>query len=81
MVKMKVREESDKIWAANKKRITNEQEKMEQLIDTLEKNRSSTSTDDSQKQKVWLELETKKQELEVLIRVPNTGGRSPAALK
>ena len=54
---------------------------MEQLIDTLEKNRSSTSTDDSQKQKVWLELETKKQELEVLIRVPNRGGRSPAALK
>ena len=34
-----------------KKRITREQEKVEKSIDTLEKDLSSTSIDDSQKQR------------------------------
>ena len=51
IVKMKVRKESIKCGAAKKKRITREQEKIEKSIDTLEKDLSSTSVDDSQKQR------------------------------
>ena len=57
MIKMKVREESMKYGASKKKKTTKEQENIEQSIKSLENDLTDMHTDDSQKQKIWLELE------------------------
>lgn len=56
-----------KYGASKEKKMTQERENIEQSIETLEKDITNIYIDDSQKQKVWLELETKKGELELLI--------------
>ena len=58
MVKMKVREESLKYGTSKKKKLTKKEEDIEQAIATLEKCLSEFKVDETQRQKVWLELET-----------------------
>ena len=73
MVKMKVREESIKFGASKKKKTTKEQEEIEQSIAMLEQKLSDMHTDDSRKIKIWMELETKKQQLERLVEYKTKG--------
>ena len=67
MVKMKVREESLKYGTSKKKKLTKKEEEIEQAIASLEKCLSEFKGDETQRQKVWSELETKKRELEAII--------------
>ena len=74
MVKMKVREESIKFGASKKSKLAKEQEEIEpQSIATLEQDLSDEHLDDSRKQKLWTELETKKQQLESVIEYKTKG--------
>ena len=70
---MKVREESIKFGASKKKKTAKKQEEIEQSIATLEQYLSDKTTDDSRKQKICIELETKKQQLESLIAYKTKG--------
>ena len=67
MVKLKVREESLKYGTFKKKKLSKKEEEIEQAIATLEKRLSEFNNDETQREKVWLELETKKRELEAII--------------
>ena len=67
MVKMKVREESLKYGTSKKKKLMKKEEEIEQAIASLEKCLSEFKGDETQRQKVWSELETKKRELEAII--------------
>ena len=58
MVKMKVREESLKYGTSKEKKLTKKEEDIEQAIATLKKCLSEFKVDETQRQKVWLELET-----------------------
>ena len=62
-----------KYGASKKKKMTKERENIEQSIKSLENDLTDMHTDDSQKQKIWLELETKKRELELLIEYQTKG--------
>ena len=73
MVKMKVREESLKYGTSKKKKLTKKEDDMEQAIATLEKCLSEFKVDETQRQKVWSELETKKRELEAIIEYRTKG--------
>ena len=66
MVKLKVREESLKYGTFKKKKLSKKEEEIEQAIATLEKRLSEFNKDETQREKVWLELETKKRELTVV---------------
>ena len=73
MVKMKVREESLKYGTSKKKKLTKKEEEIEQAIASLEKCLSEFKGDETQRQKVWSELETKKRELEAIIEYRTKG--------
>ena len=73
MVKMKVREESMKYGTSKKKKLTKKAEDIEQAIATLEKCLSEFKVDETQRLKVWSELETKKRELEAIIEYRTKG--------
>ena len=53
--------------------MTKEQEEIEQSIATLEQKLSDMHTDDSRKTQIWIELETKKQQLESLVEYKTKG--------
>ena len=65
---MKVREASLKYGTSEKKKLTKKEEDIEQAVATLEKCLSEFKGDETQKQKVWSELEAKKCELEAIIK-------------
>ena len=67
MVKLKVREESLRYGTFKKKKLSKEEEKIEQAIATLEKCLSEINNNKTRSEKVWLELERKKRELEAII--------------
>lgn len=67
MLKLKVRERSIKFGATKKMRMAKKQNEIGQLIRTLEKRLSSVSGNNPQKQSLWAQLETNKQELERVI--------------
>ena len=73
MVKMKVREESLKYGTSKKKKLTKKEEEIEQAIASLEKCLSEFKGDETRRQKVWSELETKKRELEAIIEYRTKG--------
>ena len=73
MVKMKVREESLKYGTSKRKKLTKKEEEVEQAIASLEKFLSEFKGDETQRQKVWSELETKKRELEAIIEYRTKG--------
>ena len=73
MVKMKVREESLKYGTSKKKKLTKKEEDIAQAIATLEKCLSEFKVDETQRLKVWSELETKKRELEAIIEYRTKG--------
>ena len=73
MVKLKVREESLKYGTFKKKKLSKKEEEIEQAIATLEKRLSEFNNDETQSEKVWLELETKKRELEAIIEYRTKG--------
>ena len=73
MVKMKVREESLKYGTSEKKELTKKEEEIEQAMASLEKCLSEFKGDETQRQKVWSELETKKRELEAIIEYRTKG--------
>ena len=72
MVKLKVREESLKYGTFKKKKLSKKEEEIEEAIATLEKCISEFN-DETQSEKVWLELETKKRELEAIIEYRTKG--------
>ena len=69
MVKMKVREESLKYGTSKKKKLTKTEEDIEQAIKCL----SEFKGNETQRQKVWSELETKKRELQAIIEYRTKG--------
>ena len=73
MVKLKVREESLKYGTFKKKKLSKKEEEIEQAIATLEKRLSEFNNDETQSKKVWLELETKKRELEAITEYRTKG--------
>ena len=73
MVKLKVREESLKYGTSKKKKLAKKEEEIEQAIATLEKRLSEFNDDETQRQKVWSELETKKREMEAIIEYRTKG--------
>ena len=73
MVKLKVREESLKYGTFKKKKLSKKKEKIEQAIATLEKRLSEFNNDETESEKVWLELETKKRKLEAIIEYRTKG--------
>ena len=56
-----------------KKQMAKKQNEIEELITTLEKQSSSVSLADPQKQSLWTQLETNKQELERIVEYQNNG--------
>ena len=52
----------NKVWHYKKKQKAKKQNEIQQLITTLEKQLSSVSLHDPQKQSLWTQLETSKQE-------------------
>ena len=73
MVKLKVREESLRYGTFKKKKLSKKEEEIEQAIATLEKCLSEFSNNKTQSEKVWLELERKKRELEAIIEYRTKG--------
>ena len=73
MVKMKVREESLKYGTSKRKKLTKKEEEVEPAIASLEKCLPEFKGDETQRQKVWSELEKKKCELEVIIEYRTKG--------
>ena len=73
MVKMKVREESLKYGTSKKMKPTKKEEDIEQAIRALEKCLSEFKGDETQREKVWSELETKKRELLAIIEYRTKG--------
>ena len=69
MVKMKVREESLKYGTSKKKKLTKTEEDIEQAIKCL----SEFIGNETQRQKVWSELETKKREMQAIIEYRTKG--------
>ena len=67
MLKLKLLERLIKSGAIKRKQMANKQNKIEQMITTLKKQLSSVSLDDPQKQSLWTQLETNKQELERIV--------------
>ena len=68
MLKLKLLERLIKSGAIKKKQMAKKQNEIEQMITTLEKQLSSVSLDDPQKQSLWTQLETNKQELERIVK-------------
>ena len=62
-----------KYETSKKKKLTKKDEHIEQAIATLEKCLSEFKVDETQRQKVWSELETKKRELEAIIEYRTKG--------
>ena len=73
MVKLKVRESSINFGIKKKKKMASEQNEIEQSVAILEKRISDASVDDSQKQNLWVQLETEKQELERIVEYQTKG--------
>ena len=62
-----------KCGTSKKKKLTKKEEDIEQAIATLEKCLSEFKVDETQRLKVWSELETKKRELEAIIEYRTKG--------
>ena len=73
MVNLKVRGSSINFGIKKKKKMASEQNEIQQSIAILEKRISDASVDDSQKQNLWVQLETKKQELERIVEYQTKG--------
>ena len=73
MVKLKVREESLRYGTFKKKKLSKKEVEIEQAIATLEKCLSEFNNNKTQSEKVWLELEGKKRELEAIIEYRTKG--------
>ncbi|XP_067056012.1 intermediate filament protein ifa-1-like [Acropora muricata] len=73
MVKLKVREESLTYGTLKNKKLSKKEEEIEQAIATLEKCLSEFNNNKTQSEKVWLELERKKRELEAIIEYRTKG--------
>jgi len=73
MVKLKVREESLKYGTSKKKKLARKEEEIEQAIATLEKRLPEFSGDETRREQVWSDLETKKRELAAIIEYRTKG--------
>jgi len=73
MVKLKVREESLKYGTSKKKKLATKEEEIEQAIATLEKRLPEFSGDETRREQVWSDLETKKRELAAIIEYRTKG--------
>ena len=70
---MKVRESSIKFGASKKRKLTNEQEEIEQSIANLERCLTNSYADNAQKQKLWSELKSMNHRLETIIEYQTKG--------
>lgn len=73
MVKLKVREKSLKYGSSKKKKQTQKEEEIEQAISTLEKLVTEFNGNETQREEVWFDLETKKHDLETITQLISLG--------
>ena len=70
---MKVRESSIKFGASKTRKLTNEQEEIEQSIANFERCLTNSYADNGQKQQLWSELKSTKHRLETIIEYQTKG--------